>query len=142
MATNLFPEAAKYATKRKLIYEKKTSKGTIQIWDENGKYTQVLLPKKGKAKVLNLKPTKDISTSNLFIDTTSRLLLTPVVAWNIPGNTMKKQGEELVQKSKKAVKVVGHSISEYVVNPLLKWALIGAGAYLLFLFLKKQIEGE
>ena len=51
MAVNLFPEASKYATKRKLIYERKTPKGTIQIWEENGKYRQFFIPISGNATI-------------------------------------------------------------------------------------------
>ena len=68
------------------------------------------------------------------------MLLPPIIRFAVPKETLMDHGETIVEDGKKAVGTIKQSFSNYIVNPLLKWALIGAGAYLAFIWVKKQIE--
>lgn len=144
MAVNPFPKASRYANfKRKLIYERKGAGGTVQIWKEGNKYKQVILLKDGNSSVYDCqKQGNKIKCGSLIYDLTTGKEQTQ------PVNTQKEAFNKLpltdkvLLKGEQAVKNIKNSYSNLFISPILKWALIGAGAYLLFLFLKKQIEDK
>lgn len=145
MAINLFPEASKYASSsRKLIYERKGTGGTIQIWKEkDGSYKQVMILNDGNTSIYDCqKKGNKIKCGSLIYDLkTKKEQIKPV-------NTKKEAfnklpiTDKLLLKSEETVKNIKKSYSNLFITPLIKWSLIGASAYLLFLFIKKQIEDK
>lgn len=143
MATNPFPKASRYADiKRKLLYERKGAGGTIQIWKEGDKYKQVLLLNDGNFSAYNCqKKGRKIKCGSLIFDLeTKKEAVTPI---NVKKEALKQLPvtDRVLLKGEETLREVKKSYSGMFIKPFIKWALIGAGAYLLFLFLQKANRG-
>jgi hypothetical protein len=134
---------AKYATYRKLIYERKGLGGVLQIWQEpDGSYTQVINTGDHISTYKCSKDRNKIKCGPLLLDLKSKKKIIKPVNVQKEAEKQLPLTDRLLLKADKHLQHFKLSYGSIVIQPVLKWALIGALSYLTFLFVKKQIEEQ